>query len=75
VTGPPGRPAPPWPRCGGHGVGSALLRELVAAAEQRGYARLVVRPAAEARSLHARAGFSVADGSAGELLLVRSGTR
>ncbi len=57
----------------GRGVGGALLAELVATACERGYARLVVRPSAEAQALYARAGFAPADGSAGELLLVRAG--
>jgi GNAT superfamily N-acetyltransferase len=77
----PGRPEARWgyvgnmfvrPQQRGRGLGSALLRELVAAAERRGYARLVVRPSAEARALYARAGFAPADGSAEELLMVRS---
>jgi GNAT superfamily N-acetyltransferase len=59
-------------RCG---IGSALLRELVRAAERRGYARLVVRPSAEALALYTRAGFAPADGAGGELLLVRAAPR
>ena len=55
------------------GTGAALLSEIVESAEERGYARLVVRPSAEAVSLYVRAGFVPADGSEGDLLLVRSG--
>ena len=43
----------------GRGIGSALLGEVIAAAEVRSYARLVVSPSAEALSLYRRAGFVV----------------
>jgi GNAT superfamily N-acetyltransferase len=39
------------------GIGAALLAEVIAAAEERSYARLVVSPIAEALSLYRRAGF------------------
>jgi GNAT superfamily N-acetyltransferase len=56
------------------GIGSALLAALIAAADERSYARLVVSPSAEALSLYRRGGFIVpgtADG--GDVLLVRPG--
>ncbi len=80
----PGRPDAAWGYVGNLFVraehrerraGSALLRELVRTAEQRGYVRLLVRPSADARRVFATAGFAPADGSEGELLLVRSARR
>ena len=58
------------------GVGSALLAEIIAAAEERSYARLVVSPSAEALSLFRRAGF-VASGETNDadLLLIRPDVR
>jgi GNAT superfamily N-acetyltransferase len=54
------------------GIGSALLAEIVAAAEERGYVRLVCSPSARALPFYRRAGFVVPDESAGEhRLLVR----
>jgi GNAT superfamily N-acetyltransferase len=57
------------------GIGSALLSEIIAAAQKRRYARLVVSPSAEALSLFGRAGF-VAPGDAtnADVLLVRPGS-
>jgi len=58
----------------GRGVGSALLDAVVAAADARGYVRLVLSPSADALPLYARAGFVVPDGAAGDhRLLVRAG--
>ena len=54
------------------GIGAALLSEVVAAAEARSYARLVVSPSAEALSLYRRAGFVAREEGAGaDVLLVR----
>ena len=56
------------------GIGSALLAEVIAAAEARSYARLVVSPSAEALSLYRRAGFVARqEGTGADVLLVRSG--
>jgi GNAT superfamily N-acetyltransferase len=58
----------------GRGVGAALLDAVVAAADARGYVRLVLSPSADALPLYARAGFVVPDGAAGDhRLLVRAG--
>jgi GNAT superfamily N-acetyltransferase len=53
------------------GIGSALLTTLMAAADERSYARLVLSPTARALPFFRRAGFIVADDAAGALLLVR----
>jgi GNAT superfamily N-acetyltransferase len=54
------------------GVGAALLDAVIAAAEARGYARLVLSPAERAIPFFARAGFRVPDGAVGgDRLLVR----
>ena len=54
------------------GVGAALLDAVIAAAEARGYARLVLSPSERAIPFYARAGFLVPDGAlAGDRLLVR----
>jgi GNAT superfamily N-acetyltransferase len=59
----------------GRGIGSALLTALVTAADERGYARLVLSPSPEAPAFFRRAGFVVAGGAAGDdLLLVRRGS-
>jgi GNAT superfamily N-acetyltransferase len=56
------------------GIGSALLTAIVAAADERGYARLVLSPSARARPFYRRAGFVVPDDAAGDhRLLVRPG--
>jgi GNAT superfamily N-acetyltransferase len=56
------------------GIGSALLAAAVAAADERGYARLVLSPSAESVSLYRRAGFVVPDEAVGDhRLLVRPG--
>jgi GNAT superfamily N-acetyltransferase len=56
------------------GVGAALLDAVIAAAEARGYARLVLSPSERAIPFYARAGFLVPDGAlAGDRLLVRPG--
>lgn len=47
------------------GIGSALLTTLITAAEERGYARLVLSPAQPALSFYRRAGFIVPDDGAG----------
>jgi GNAT superfamily N-acetyltransferase len=56
------------------GIGSALLAEVIAAAEARSYARLVVSPSAQALSLYRRAGFVAREeGTSADVLLVRPG--
>jgi GNAT superfamily N-acetyltransferase len=55
-----------------HGIGSALLTAIIAAAEERHYARLVLSPSPESVELYRRAGFVDPDGAAGtDRLLVR----
>jgi GNAT superfamily N-acetyltransferase len=57
------------------GVGSALLAAIVSAADERGYARLVLSPTARSLRFYRRAGFIVADAAAGDdRLLVRPGS-
>jgi GNAT superfamily N-acetyltransferase len=54
------------------GIGSALLAAVIAAADERRYARLVLSPSARAVPLYRRAGFVVPDDGAGDdRLLVR----
>lgn len=54
------------------GVGSALLAAIIAAADERHYARLVLSPSEAAVRFYRRAGFIVPDTSAtGDRLLVR----
>lgn len=54
------------------GIASALLTEVIAVAEQRSYARLVVSPTTDALSIFRRAGFVVpAEATGGASLLVR----
>lgn len=53
------------------GVGSALLSAIVATADERAYAHLVLSPSEPAVPFYARAGFVVPDDSAGDPLLVR----
>ncbi len=54
------------------GIGSSLLAAIIAAADERRYARLVLSPSGEALAFYRRAGFVVPDESAGEnRLLVR----
>jgi GNAT superfamily N-acetyltransferase len=54
------------------GVGAALLDAVVAVADQRGYARLVLSPSERAVPFYRRAGFVVPDEAAGnDRLLVR----
>jgi GNAT superfamily N-acetyltransferase len=56
----------------GRGVGTALLDAILATAEERGYARLVLSPSERAVSMYARAGFVVPDEAVdGDRLLVR----
>ena len=79
----PGQPDGRWGYVGtvfvredvrGRGIGSALLRTLTAAADERGYARLVLSPSARSVALYRRAGFVVPDDTAGDhRLLVRPG--
>jgi GNAT superfamily N-acetyltransferase len=81
----PGRPDSRWGYVGNmfvreevrnRGVGSALLAAVVAAADQRGYARLVLSPSARSVPFYRRAGFVVPDDGAGDdRLLVRPGAR
>ncbi len=77
----PGQPDARWGYVGnvfvredvrGRGIGSLLLRALVAAADERGYARLVLSPSPRAVAFFRRAGFVGADDvAAGDRLLVR----
>jgi GNAT superfamily N-acetyltransferase len=54
------------------GIGSAILAAIIAAAEERRYARLVTSPSPEALPFYGRAGFVVPDERAGDdRLLVR----
>jgi GNAT superfamily N-acetyltransferase len=54
------------------GIGSTLLATIVAAADERGYARLVLSPSARAVPFYERAGFVVPDAAAGDhRLMVR----
>ncbi|HEX7300868.1 MAG TPA: GNAT family N-acetyltransferase [Solirubrobacteraceae bacterium] len=54
------------------GIGSALLTAIIAAAEDRRYARLVLSPSAQAVPFYRRAGFVDPDDAAGgDRLLVR----
>ena len=54
------------------GIGSALLAAVVATADERGYARLVLSPTGRALPFYRRAGFIVPDEAAGDdRLLVR----
>jgi GNAT superfamily N-acetyltransferase len=54
------------------GIGSALLTAVITAADERRYARLVLAPSARAVPFFRRAGFIIADDSAGDdRLLVR----
>ena len=58
------------------GVGAALLDAVIAAAEARGYARLVLSPSERAIPFYARAGFLVPGQAAGsDRLLVRPAAR
>ena len=79
----PGRPVSRWgyvsnlfvrEEARGRGVGTALLRAIVAEADARGYARLVLSPSERAVALYLRAGFVVPDEAAApHRLLVRPG--
>jgi GNAT superfamily N-acetyltransferase len=56
------------------GIGSALLGAVIAVADERRYARLVLSPSARALPFYRRAGFVVPDAAAGDdRLLVRPG--
>jgi GNAT superfamily N-acetyltransferase len=58
------------------GIGSALLSAIIATAEERAYARLVLSPSDRAVPLYQRAGFILADQTAaGDRLLVRPGVK
>jgi len=58
------------------GIGSALLTRIITAADERGYARLVLSPSAEAPPFFPRAGFIVPNEQAGaHRLLIRPGAR
>jgi GNAT superfamily N-acetyltransferase len=77
----PGRPDSRWGYLGNmfvredardRGVGSALLTAIIAVADARGYARLVLSPSERAVAFYRRAGFIVPDDRAGgDRLLVR----
>jgi GNAT superfamily N-acetyltransferase len=77
----PGRPDARWgyvsnvfvrPELRDRGVGSMLLAAVIAAADDRGYVRLVLSPSARALPFYARAGFVVPNAAAGDdRLLVR----
>ena len=77
----PGRPDSRWGYVGNmfvredfrdFGIGSALLRTIITAADERCYARLVLSPSARALPFYRRAGFIVPDDTAGDdRLLVR----
>jgi GNAT superfamily N-acetyltransferase len=55
-----------------HGLGSALLSAVIAVAEERGYARVLLSPSERAVGFYERAGFVVPDAAAGgDRLLVR----
>jgi GNAT superfamily N-acetyltransferase len=54
-----------------NGVGTQLLETLIAAAQTRGYARLVLSPSVEAVPLFRKSGFLAADEASGHLLFVR----
>jgi GNAT superfamily N-acetyltransferase len=79
----PGRPDSRWGYVGNmfvregfrsRGIGSTLLATVVAAADQRAYARLVLSPSERAVPFYRRAGFVVPDDAAGgDRLLVRPG--
>lgn len=79
----PGRPASRWgyvsnmfvrEEARNQSIGSALLDAVIAAADERGYARLVLSPAEPALPFYARAGFLVPGAAAGDdRLLVRPG--
>lgn len=79
----PGRPDSRWGYIGNifvreelrdRGIGSALLAAIVAAADERRYARLVLSPSARSLPFYRRAGFIVAGDAAGDdRLLVRRG--
>jgi GNAT superfamily N-acetyltransferase len=77
----PGRPPSRWgyvsnmfvrEEARGRGIGTALLEAVIAAAEERGYARLVLSPAERAVAFYERAGFAVPGAAGGDRLLVRS---
>ena len=56
------------------GIGSALLSAVITAADERGYARLVLSPSERALPFYRRAGFVVPDAAVGDnRLLVRPG--
>jgi GNAT superfamily N-acetyltransferase len=77
----PGRPDARWGYVGNmfvredlrnRGIGSVLLTTIIDAADERRYVRLVLSPDARALPFYRRAGFIVADDTAGEeRLLVR----
>ena len=56
----------------GHGIGGALLDAVIACADEREYARLVVSPSEQAQSLYRRAGFVDSADAPGHRLLVRA---
>jgi GNAT superfamily N-acetyltransferase len=59
-----------------HGIGSTLLTTIVAAAEDRAYARLVLSPSPRSMTFYRRAGFIAPDDTAGgDRLLVRPSPR
>jgi GNAT superfamily N-acetyltransferase len=81
----PGRPASRWgyvsnmfvrEEARDQGIGAALLDAVIAAADERGYARLVLSPAERALPFYRRAGFVVPGyATGGDRLLVRPARR
>jgi GNAT superfamily N-acetyltransferase len=77
----PGRPTSRWgyvsnmfvrEECRNRGIGSALLSAVIAVADERSYARLVLSPRARSLPFYRRAGFIVPDEGVGDdRLLVR----
>jgi GNAT superfamily N-acetyltransferase len=77
----PGQPVSRWGYVGhmfvredarNRGIGTQLLAVLVAAADQRGYVRLVLSPSPRATSFFRRFGFEVADEKSAAPLFARS---
>lgn len=57
--------------CRNRGIGRALLDAVIAAAQARNYARVVLSPTERSVPFYRRAGFVDADGEAGAVLLLR----
>jgi len=78
----PGHPGAAWGYLGGmfvltshrgRGVGAQLVNAILAAADARGYVRVVLSPSPRSLPFYRRAGFTEADGNGGDRLLVRRG--